>query len=356
MNRVFSAAVVAMSAGVACAQFGAYPIDTELRFEVFDNGQWTRAMRAAPGQQVEWRAVVSYVGPGTGVFALGGLLYQPMISNADNDGAGAQADQVVDLIRDSGLGIPGSLLSQADGESGAPRPTNDTVTDNIGYGRVDFGQTGMSGATSGLTAHRHSGGSNGAPPGEWIRLAGAVAMDWPVIWSGPCPIATCPDISDIRLGVSAHQPSLALAGTNHVAGAAGMKVFRGALRLSDRENARLLTISSRAEAVNREGNFGGGDDVRFMDWQLNVTDFGSYKCGVRFKAARIFVNMEPTDVLLDFDMDGSEAQTSDLMAFLQVFGGGECPAAQCGEIDVNGDGVWPDVVDLMEFLEVFGAA
>lgn len=82
-----------LGGGSATAQ--PYPEDAELRFQVWDGSQWVA--------RVEWRAVVNYLGTRTDLVGLGSILYSPIISNADNTGTGAQADQFAPW-RNGGVG------------------------------------------------------------------------------------------------------------------------------------------------------------------------------------------------------------------------------------------------------------
>ena len=278
---------VAGLAGIANAQ--AYPIESQLRFEVWNGASWASNANAVAGQQIEFRAVVNYTGTATDVTAMGEILYQPIFDHADNSGAGAQQDQIADLIYASGFGIAGSLLSQADGADGNPRPVSGTNTDSVGYGRCNFGQTGMSGTTTGLSAFRHSAGSNGAPAGEWLRIAGASVSTWPVFPLNTVALATATNINLIKRGVSANQLSANLTGSNHLPGTQGLIVFRGAIILSDDPAARTMAINSKFDFLNRDGSTSNADDDRYMTWQKGAADNGTYKVGVEFVPATITV-------------------------------------------------------------------
>lgn len=303
MNKIaVSLMAVSAAAGLANAQFGTYPIEGQLQFQVWDGAAWVSSVNALAGEQVEFRAVVNYVGGNAGVTSLGELLYSPVFSNADNSGAGAGQDRIADLIRDSGFGVAGSLLNQADGASGAARPVSGTNTDNIGYGRVNFGQTGMTGATTGLTAFRHTGfnpngasdgdgaGGNGYGSGDYIRLAGASVSNWPVYPMSSAQ-ATAANINNFKRSVSANQLSANSIGTNHTPGRTGLIVFRGAIIISDDVNLRTMTISSDVAFAQRIGGAGSGDDTRYMTWQVGANDNGSYRTGVEFHDATININV-----------------------------------------------------------------
>ncbi|HYF14522.1 MAG TPA: hypothetical protein VD971_05545 [Phycisphaerales bacterium] len=57
---------------------------------------------------------------------------------------------------------------------------------------------------------------------------------------------------------------------------------------------------------------------------------------------------------LDFNNDGLYPDNFDLVDFLAVFGGGECPTGVCNDIDFNNDGLYPDNTDIISLFSVFG--
>lgn len=373
-HRAAVASVLTCAGFVAPARAQEYPLETELRFEVYDGEKWTQTMRANPCQQVEWRVVVTYIGNDPRIYALGEILYQPIISNADNSGSGSEQDQVVDLIRNSGFGVPGSLLAQPDGHNPHPRATSETQTDNIGYGRVNFGQSGMTWVTTGLSTFRHSAGSDGAPAGEWIRLAGGYVSQWPVFPMDTPSLVTADALNRILRGVSANQLSHALLvsqgqASDHTAGSRAVVVFRGALILSCDALAREVSINSDRAFLNRVGRrhlvvnpdgsyywIGDPDDRRYATWQTSISDHGTYRTSVRFVPARIFINTDDANDTLDFDNDGVSASTEDLFGFITGFAGLPCPTHHCNDPDFNNDLVYPDATDLLDFVAAFANA
>lgn len=56
---------------------------------------------------------------------------------------------------------------------------------------------------------------------------------------------------------------------------------------------------------------------------------------------------------IDFDGDGVFPDLQDIVAYLDVFAGGQCPTASCAPIDYNNDGVFPDLADVVALLRVF---
>ena len=57
---------------------------------------------------------------------------------------------------------------------------------------------------------------------------------------------------------------------------------------------------------------------------------------------------------IDFNNDGLYPDNFDLVDFLAVFGGGECPTGVCNDIDFNNDGLYPDNTDIISLFSVFG--
>ncbi len=351
-SRRCTAAVLA--GAVACAAPVMAQTTTEMggavaQFEVFDpsanggQGAWTTFMTAQPGQRVEWRVKFSYVGTRTDLFAIGEVLYQPTIENADNVDAGDGID-TLGPWRNGGNGgnsIVGSMLSGAEGNDGGPLPS---------YGRVRFGGTATAGTGSNtITTFRHSNGSDNAPPGEWIRIAGSSVSEWPAP-SFVCDWVAC-SYRTLR-GVSAQQQSYALNSTYHIQGTQNLVTFRQALLLSNSTAPRIINISTFDTAFRRVANT-GSDDTRFISWQTSFSDSGSHR--TLFPAiapATVIVNGPVCDTI-DFNRDSVFPDTQDLTDFLSVFAGGACPTNNCGDIDFNNDAIFPDIADMDTILRVF---
>lgn len=286
MKRTLSL-LVAVS-GFACTCLGQVEANGgQLRFEVLNpsTGTWGSEYNdAMSGQQIEWRVVASYIGTRTDLFAMGEVLYQPTISNVDNLGSGAQADQIAPW-RNGGAGgnsVPSSMLTAADGNIVGPLPG--------GYGRVGFGGTVTAATWSNLmTSFRHSGGSDSAPAGEWIRIAGNFVTQWPQAYVNVAPDAAA--VNRILRGISSMQQSQALAPTFHIPGTQNLVLFRQAIILSDSPEVRELQISTFQQALRRVGGTTSTDDTRYMSWQTGSVDSGSYRTGVVIVPAIIRVNI-----------------------------------------------------------------
>lgn len=280
------AAAVVCAAGHAAAQTTFETVGGQLRFEVYNPvlGAWgSEYDGAVAGERVEFRAVASYVGTRTDLFAVGEVLYQPTISNADNTGVGAEADQV-GAWRNGGNGgnsVPGSMLTEAEGNEGGPLSS---------YGRVRFGGTACTATGSNtLTAFRHTNGSDGAPPGSWIRMAGSFVSQWPAQYVNIVADAT--GINRILRGISSQQQSQSLSPVFHAPGVQNLVVFRQSITLSSDPNARQLEFSTFLAAFRRMGGTIAPDDTRYMSWQTGPADSGSHRTGVSIVPATVWVNI-----------------------------------------------------------------
>jgi hypothetical protein len=273
-NVIVSMVALAGIASVASAQIGTN--DGRLVFQTWNGSAWSSSvLDAAPGQTVQFRAVVSYAGNNTSVFALGGITYQPTFSNADNTGAGATVDTLGSYRNggNQGSAIAGSMLSAAEGNDGNALAS--------GYGRVVFGGTAANTASQNtVTNFRHGGGAAvaGAPAGSWLRVAGSSVTNWPLAALPTAADATATNLNNINRGVQAGQqaqtnPVTGLANTFHVAGFQNVVIFRGAITLSTDTDVRTLVLSSAAGSLQRVGATNNADDNRFMTWQTN--NFGS---------------------------------------------------------------------------------
>ncbi|MFA6044444.1 MAG: hypothetical protein WC718_05620 [Phycisphaerales bacterium] len=78
-NRRGTAALIAL-AGLASGA-SAQPVNTRLEYQVSTDGStWTNSINVLPGETVQVRTLISYVGPGTAA-GLGQLIFQPVVTN-----------------------------------------------------------------------------------------------------------------------------------------------------------------------------------------------------------------------------------------------------------------------------------
>lgn len=269
-----------------------------VRFQVWDGAAWTNSVNTVPGGRVEWRVVVSYTGTRTDLNGLGDMGYQPVIGNADNDG-------VQDTI---GAYLDGGLSGNAAGAGGTPAGLLGLTAAGLaeansgaqltGYGRVRFGSTAANAtSTSTLTSFRHTAGSNGAPAGSFIRLAGQWVSSWPIAIDGA--LANLPDGSSPALrvsrGVIASQLSQNSAGTFFAPGVSDLTIFRQAFIAGDALGQR--TLSTFIESFRRAATGAGStDNRRYIAWQTGPNDGGAGATGHRtaFSIEGATINVIPT--------------------------------------------------------------
>ncbi len=298
MRCSISVALLAMAGFAAGAAAQTYEQGgARLEFQVFDPAlaHWTSTVNALPGQQVEWRIRLSYTGTRTDLHAPGEAIYQPVISNTDNsDDAGGM--DTLGPWRNGGItgwSIPGTMVTAAEGDSGAPLAS---------YGRVNYGLATTTAATSNIiTTFRHSNGGDGAPAGTHLRVAGNFIAQWPRDLSGPVPPldVTTTDIRNIIDGVHSGQGAHG-SSSPHVEGLVDMVTFRGAILLSASPGERTLQISTFRDSIRRVGGSGANesDDRRYFAWQTGIGDIGTGTLGHRtldpeFNAAEIHVIPAP---------------------------------------------------------------
>lgn len=237
-------------------------VGATLKYEVaLPGGAWGSSVDILPGQRVEWRAVLNFTGTAAAV-ALGQIFYQPVFSNVDNDGAGATQDSL-GAWRNNGISGQGNtnlspgLLSVAEG--------NDSAT-LASYGRVRYGFTSRSttaGSSGALGGIRHSGGSAGAPAGNFIRIAGANNPNW---YPASIPNGTVELNNQILWGVVSDNN--AATSTWFTTGTSNLAIFRQAFIASTDDSVRTVTLNSERATLRRAGGGAGTDDLRFMTWAL----------------------------------------------------------------------------------------
>ncbi|HLP85921.1 MAG TPA: hypothetical protein VK157_16335 [Phycisphaerales bacterium] len=288
MKMVVLLSALAGSASVVFAQgtLPAYPLESEIRLEVWNGTSWGNTVNASPGQQVEYRVVMNYTGPRTDLLGLAGSRYQISFSNADN--SGTSKDNLAAFPSNGFSNYTNNLLTAADGANGTALPA---------YGRVTYGYVGQFfGAQNVLTNFRHGGDSSqaGAPAGSWLRVAGSFVNAWPAQTLSATQ-ATATALNNIVRGVNATQqsqvqPILNTPNTYFAGGVHNIVVFRHALTLSDSDIARSIEISIPEGSLQRAGSANSGDDRRFITWHDQVVgDTGTYRTSVAIVPATIVI-------------------------------------------------------------------
>ncbi|GEM_PF-806140 len=286
-NVIVSLVALAGIAAVANAQVTQEPIGARFEYQVSVNGgAWSNSATINAGQRVEWRARVSYTGSLAAV-ALGQVYYQPVFSNVDNSGAGMAQDQL-GAFRNNGISGQGNstltpgLLSAAEGNNAA------ALAD---YGRVVYGFTSRSttaGNSGGLTGFRHTAGSDGAPAGNFIRIAGANNTPW---YPASIPNGTVALNSQILWGVVSDNNTAT--STWFATGTQNLNIFRQAFIASNEGqlNDRVVTLNSEAASLRRAGGGAGADDIRFMTFALagEAGATATVRVGVEYVGATITI-------------------------------------------------------------------
>ncbi len=290
--------LVAGLASIANAQVPQEPIGARLEYQVaLPGGEWSSNVTIQPGDRVEWRVRVSYTGPSwVPADGVGRIYYQPVLSNVDNEGQGAQADQL-GTWRNNGVSGQGNttlqqgLLNLAEGGDSSELAS---------YGRVRFGFTSRSttaGSSGGLIGHRHSAGSNEAPEGNFLRIAGSNNTQW---YPSTIPNGSVPLNNRILWGVVSDNPS-DLTSTWYVPGLQNVVIFRQAFIASGdavQGDSRVVTLSSEAATLQRAGGSSGIDDMRFMTWTWGATDPEPIRTGVEYIPATITIVPTPATTVV----------------------------------------------------------
>lgn len=311
--KIFAVSMLAVAGLAASVQAQTYEGGTgaggaSVDFQVWNGSSWANNANINPGDQVEWRVVVSYTGTRQDLFAMGELLMQPYFGGVDNVGAGALMDNAFGGQGvNSGNGIPLSML-----------PITDRANSSAlgAYGRIaPFGATSMqTNATAAngnqMQLYRHSGGSAGAPAGDWIRFAGGsgavnteVNETWADSLAATAASTNANNLNRINRGLSSAQTSQALAAGNHTSlmypadsQLSGLVVFRGAFVASSELPTltdRVVTLNSDASFSKRVGSTTSADNRRYMSWQTGAGDTGTgitgHRTGLVFDGATITI-------------------------------------------------------------------
>jgi hypothetical protein len=285
MRCKIAAVCVVSVAGAAWAQPAVEVNGARMFYQVFDTASnaWTTSISVLPGTRVEWRAVVSYTGTNTDVSALGSMLYQPTLSNADNDDTVGPRDEFRPWRSHNFLTGASAILTAEEGETGLPLAS---------YGKVRFGPPGATLFTPNLAVYRHDDGLSGAPAGSWIRVAQTSGGIWPQA-SLTALEATGINLNSIGGGVTLSQHGAVLtsgqANSNHITGTQHLVIFRCAVLLSDLQAARTITLATAPGSLHRMGAAFSADDRRYISWQIGPTDGGSWRTEVMLESASINV-------------------------------------------------------------------
>lgn len=291
MKTVLSLMAVAGMAAAASAQTyesgGAAVV-----FEVFDtaSSNWAPSTNILSGDTVQWRVRVQYTGARTDLNGLGEMWWQTQFSNADNTGAGASADQVGagQGLASGNNSVPSNMVPAADGNNGGALGA---------YGRVfPLGLAATNAASSNImSVFRHTGGANGAPAGEWIRLAGSGSSTWAPDLAATSATTTTANTQLLLRGIQSNQTSQAGAPTQHTE-SLNVVIFRGSFTASDDASVRTVNVGTDERFLRRVGGNTSNDNRRYIAWQTSQGDTGTGATGHRtfanlFSSAAININV-----------------------------------------------------------------
>lgn len=235
MKKVIGSLVAV--AGLAAAA-SAQPVATELKYEVRvanggNNTGWVSSLDAAPGTQIECRAVISYIGTGT-VGGLGQMAFQP-ITNSWTAG-----DSLIQTggPANNGIGPVGGTRSTPIG----------TVDDLPGvYGRITPWGANATTTSTFLRGFIGTGTAAGL-----MRIAQNHITNW--VGTGATSGATANNNQNGGGGVSIAQianPARVATDPPFNNGSSNLVVFKWSFILSAATDSRTLTITTPQEGINR---------------------------------------------------------------------------------------------------------
>jgi hypothetical protein len=257
MKNVIGIVAVAGLAATAMAQPSG---QTELRYEarVFNAGNntgWSSVVNANPGDQIEVRAVVSYIGTAQPV-ALGQIVFQPIISNwTSGDAVITQAG----TPGNNGIGPVGGSVTSPPGY----------VNDQPGvYGRITPWAANATTTSTYLRGHTHT--INGV---NYLRIARNDVTNW--IGVGASSGAGAANNTNGGGGVSIAQGQIGGGRPTNfppeVLDTQGLVVFKFGFTLSSNTALRTLTITTPEDGFGRStaASTYGGPNTR---WFASTSD------------------------------------------------------------------------------------
>jgi hypothetical protein len=291
MKNVIGLVGIAGLATTALAQ----PVATELKYEVrlfnaAHNNGWGSSVNALPGDRIEVRAVISYIGTDT-VFGLGQTVFQPVVSGwtlADN------------LLENSDLGLSGSqYMPNGVGPHGGNLTTPPGYVDDLPgvYGRITPWAASATTTSTFLRGYVHT--NPGTLTGTFLRIARADVTNW--IGVGATTGAGAVNNVNGNGGVNISQGTI---GTGRPANAppqnnnlTNLVVFKFSFILSSATDLRSLVVSTPREALSREtsASLWGQPGTRWFSAE-NQTSPGQYRSDVTVMDAT--VNVVPTPASL----------------------------------------------------------
>lgn len=233
-------AAAALGALAGAAASLAQPAETELRYEsrIFNlshNNGWATSITALPGDHIEVRAVVSFVGT-TQVYGLGQMIFQPVVSNWSLD--------------DSVIGTPGTPGNRGIGPVGGAFTTpRGYVPDEPGvYGRISpFGYL-LTTSSNYYRGHVHI-----RPEGTFLRIARNDITNW--IGVGASSGSGAANNTSGVGGVGLAQGDIGVGRDTRLppenTSASNVVVFKFGFVLSSASTPRVLTVTTPPLGIGR---------------------------------------------------------------------------------------------------------
>lgn len=287
MKNVIGLVALAGLATAATAQ--PVPVETQLKYEVRifnagNNDGWASSIAAAPGTQIEVRAVVSYTGT-SNVVALGQIAFQPTVKNWAGDDALATSGVLAGQVGPTGSNIttPPGYVPDAPGA----------------YGRITPWASGTYTTSNYLRGHVHNN-----PTGDgsnYLRIARADTTNW--FGVGPTSGGLAFNNTNGSGGVSINQSTIgsgrAANQPPQVLGTQNLVVFKFGFTLGASDTRPDLVVSTPAIGIGRSVASAtyGQPDTRWHTSE-NSTQPGTYRSDVAVMDATISVVPTPASMAL----------------------------------------------------------
>jgi hypothetical protein len=214
---------------------------------------------------VEVVVSMSYIGSGAPV-GLASVVFQPTVSNFGGSSGADVALAYANGGAGSNVSAPSGVVSDSPGQ----------------YGRISpWGRTALSTATA-ITNHLHTGGSGGAPAGNWLRIAQRQVTGW-IGGTGNTTGGSGVNIAQLAdVGRTASDPAFNPSLSN-------VHVFRFGMTVNANSGERVLTVDAPLAGF---GNFTSTTGERQVYWFANMNESSGSVRGTA-TVAQGFINIIP---------------------------------------------------------------
>jgi uncharacterized protein (TIGR03382 family) len=215
---------------------------------------------------VEVVVSMSYIGSGAPV-GLASVVFQPTVSNFGGSSGADVALAYANGGAGSNVSAPSGVVSDSPGQ----------------YGRISpWGRTALSTATA-ITNHLHTGGSGGAPAGNWLRVAQRQVTGW-IGGAGNTTGGSGVNIAQLAdVGRTASDPAFNPSLSN-------VHVFRFGMTVNANSGERVLTVDAPLAGF---GNFTSTTGERQVYWFANMNESSGSVRGTA-SVAQGFIHIVPT--------------------------------------------------------------